>query len=172
MSLIIKNEVPPNPHVLCGVTTAVVAGALLLSTSCGAGAWRSAHPQPHMMKALAPAPFVTCTAATGHTPGTWPVVLGGTCACAPTESTLRDYQAHGRFLAESLAQLVQFYRDRNIVTDLDHRDCNNLCASGPHVVLGGRCQATPTPGTINYERVHSGPQQARRTYGPSEKSER
>jgi hypothetical protein len=61
----------------------------------------------------------------------------------------------GHFLDVDYKKLVKMYADAGIATDLDHRGCNNLCDKGPHVAFGGKCMATPTPGTRNYERVIS-----------------
>jgi hypothetical protein len=52
---------------------------------------------------------------------------------------------------------LALHKQKGVVTDLDHKGCGNLCAQGPHVLLGGKCMATPTPGSAMYERVTFGP---------------
>lgn len=98
-----------------------------------------------------------CNDITGHRHGATPFVMGGTCTCTPTESNFALHKDQGT-INETMtyASYMELYRSRSIVTDLDHKGCNNLCDHGPHVVFGGGCMATPTPGTLNYEKVVSG----------------
>lgn len=57
-------------------------------------------------------------------------------------------------------EYLQLYKDKGIITDLDeeYRNNNCRCELGPHVVFGGHCMITPTPGTLTYEEVTSGTQ--------------
>jgi len=55
-----------------------------------------------------------------------------------------------------LGDLIALYEERGIKTALDHKDCNNLCEWGPHIVKGGKCMAPPTPGTNNFEEIRFG----------------
>ncbi len=102
----------------------------------------------------APPPLACCDAI-GHNPNNIPFILGGNCFCTPSHRLVEAMHAAGHHLDVDYKMLVQMYRDAGIATDLDHRGCNNLCENGPHVAFGGRCMATPTPGTRNYERVIS-----------------
>jgi len=96
---------------------------------------------------------VACCSATGHKADNIPFILGGKCFCTPSAEVVDAMHALGQYLDVDYKKLVQLYSDAGIKTDLDHRGCNNLCAYGPHVAFGGKCMATPTPGTKNYERV-------------------
>jgi len=83
---------------------------------------------------------------------------GGTCCCTPTPENYALHVSQGTIdRTMSYEQYLALYKERGIVTDLDHKGCGNLCDHGPHVLLGGRCMATPTPGTLMYERVTYGP---------------
>jgi hypothetical protein len=97
--------------------------------------------------------IVACCSATGHNPNNIPFILGGNCYCTPSPAVIDAMHASGQHLDVDYKKLVQLYKDAGITTDLDHKGCNNLCANGPHVAFGGKCMATPTPGTKNYERV-------------------
>ena len=109
-----------------------------------------------MKSDMAP-PFKYCNDFTGHVPNAKPWILGGTCCCTPTESMFEIYKSEGTVdEAMSYAGFLQLFEDRGIVTDLDHKACNNQCEHGPHVVFGGHCMCTPTPATDNYEEVIAG----------------
>ncbi len=101
-------------------------------------------------------PLRYCCDAVGHRPGAKPFFMGGTCCCTPTQKLLEQYQRDGFLKGYTLSQLESEYESRGIQTDLNHRGCNNACRYGPHVVKGGKCMATPTPGTLNYDEVISG----------------
>jgi hypothetical protein len=98
-------------------------------------------------------PVVACCSSTGHNPENIPFILGGNCFCTPTRSVVEAVHAAGFHQDVDYGKLVKMYGDAGITTDLDHRGCNNRCNNGPHVAFGGKCMATPTPGTRNYERV-------------------
>jgi hypothetical protein len=101
-------------------------------------------------------PVVACCSAGGHNPDNIPFILGGKCYCTPSQEVVEAMHAKGLHLDVDYKKLVQMYKDAGITTDLDHRGCNNLCKNGPHVAFGGKCMATPTLGTKNYERVMMG----------------
>jgi hypothetical protein len=124
------------------VTVATVLAAL---AGCGEKAFV-------MKPALAPQP-VYCFDTVGHRPGAKPWLLGGACCCTPSAAVLLDWQANGCFAGQTVDEVIGLYHDQGIKLAVDHRDCNNLCPDGPHVVKGGRCMAPPTPGTENYEEV-------------------
>jgi hypothetical protein len=106
---------------------------------------------------LVPPPLVYCNDATGHLAGVKPWVIGGTCCCTPTKAMFAVYQQEKTVPAEiTYNEFLKLFADKGIKTDLDHMGCNNRCAEGPHVVFGGHCMATPTPGTANYEAVIQG----------------
>ena len=96
---------------------------------------------------------VYCFDVVGHTPGTKPYVFGGTCCCTPTDQLMAQYHADGHQQDMTLDDLLQEYERRGIKTALDHKGCNNLCKWGPHVVKGGKCMVSPTPGTKNFEHI-------------------
>ena len=132
----------------------VAAGAAVLAAGCGP-AYR---PLPYVPKAAQPPPTLACHDGVGHVSGHKPWVLGGTCCCTPTQANFALHQAQGT-LEKSMTYeaYLALYKEKGVVTDLDHKGCGNLCDHGPHVILGGRCMATPTPGTWLYERVTYGP---------------
>lgn len=101
-------------------------------------------------------PLKHCVDATGHQRRAKPFILGGTCCCTPTAKLVEEYHKDGLLLDYEITRLKSAYDERGIKTDLDHRGCNSLCPYGPHIVKGGKCMATPTPGTRNYEEVISG----------------
>jgi hypothetical protein len=101
-------------------------------------------------------PIKHCVDATGHQRGAKPFILGGTCCCTPTPKLVEGYHRDGLLLDYDITRLKSAYDGRGIKTDLDHLGCNNLCPYGPHIVKGGKCMATPTPGTQNYEEIISG----------------
>lgn len=135
----------------------VLAGcaALVAAAGCGAPPYR---PLPYVPKApMTPNPLV-CHDAIGHIKANKPWILGGNCCCTPTPENYKRHVKHGTIpRATSYEQYLALYKQRDIVTDLDHKGCGNLCDHGPHVVMGGRCMATPTPGTAMYEQVTYGP---------------
>lgn len=100
-----------------------------------------------------------CNDITGHVEGNKPYPLGGDCTCTPDEEHYTVLQEEGS-ISENISydEFLGMYRSQGIVTDLNesHEGDNNMCDLGPHVVMGGSCMATPTPGTLNYERVVSG----------------
>jgi len=131
----------------------LIISAMLITiivASCGGA-------PPFIARSMTAPPLKYCNDATGHKIGAAPFVLGGTCTCTPTEKHF------SRCLSENTisntmtyAQFLELYTSKGIKTDLDHKGCNNQCQWGPHLVFGGKCMATPTPGTLNYERVVSG----------------
>lgn len=128
-------------------------GTVTLTLAGCASSWREAEPfEPDAR--VRKADGIICTDATGHHRSARPVLLGGTCACTPCVSVLSDYQSQGLFAGLDVDGLIRWYREQGVKTDLEHRGCNNLCEEGPHVAFGGRCQATPTPATVNFEQVH------------------
>jgi len=97
-----------------------------------------------------------CNDYTGHVPGTMPFVLGGTCCCTPTQELIDAYHRDGLLLDYDLGRLKELYRSLGIKTADDHRDCNNRCKWGPHILEGGRCMVPPTPGTQHFEEIITG----------------
>jgi hypothetical protein len=98
-----------------------------------------------------------CNDSIGHIVGNKPFILGGNCVCTPTEKRFATHVKENTIgNSVTYQEYLRLFQNQRIVTDLDHKGCNNLCEHGPHVVFGGRCMATPTPGTLNYERVISG----------------
>jgi hypothetical protein len=140
-----------------GVLAAIV---LALAAGCAAPVdetWRSAPRLPY--RTVPPpdaAPFVHCNDRTGHRAGEIPWIFGGTCLCNPSIEVIRDLRAHGASASWTVDTLSAYYRSLGVATVDDHRDCNNLCASGPHLRKGGRCLVPPTPGTLNWEEVVTG----------------
>ena len=97
-----------------------------------------------------------CNGCTGHAAGTKPFVLGGTCCCTPTQALIDAYHRDGLLPDYDLGRLKQIYDSLGIKTLDDHRDCNNMCPWGPHVLQGGKCMVPPTPGTQHYEEIITG----------------
>jgi hypothetical protein len=131
-----------------------LAACAVLAIGCGP----SYKPVPYIPKAaLAPKPLA-CHDAVGHVQGNKPWILGGTCCCTPTPANY-DLHASQGTIDKGMAYdaYLALYKQKGVVTDLDHRTCGNVCRQGPHVLLGGKCMATPTPGTPMYERVTFGP---------------
>jgi hypothetical protein len=90
-----------------------------------------------------------------------PWILGGTCCCTPTRENYDLHVSQGTIPRDmSYEAYLDLYKQRGIVTGLDHKNCGNLCGHGPHVLAGGRCMATPTPGTPAYEAITYGPHAA------------
>jgi len=130
------------------------------AASCG-GCGPTYKPLPYVPKSASAPSILTCHDAVGHVPGAKPWILGGTCCCTPTRELYDRQVAEGTIPRDlSYEAYLDLYKSRGIVTDLDHTGCGNLCDHGPHVVLGGRCMATPTPGTPMYEAVTYGPHKA------------
>ncbi len=126
---------------------------LLAVVGCGAGV----APSPKPERSLTPPPVVHCNDGTGHIAGAVPWIVGGKCCCTPTRAMFELHQAEKNLPTEmTYESYLKLYADRGIKTDLDHAGCNNRCADGPHVVFEGKCMATPTPGTANYEQVTRG----------------
>jgi len=109
----------------------------------------------YQAKAATPPPIVNCFDTIGHR-GFKPFVLGGSCYCNPLPAQIAVWQKEGSFEGKSAEEILNFYKAREVKTLYDHRDCNNLCRSGPHVVKGGKCLVPPTPFTDNYEEVATG----------------
>jgi hypothetical protein len=140
------------PEVVVCVVVCTVAAVLL--TACGP----QYRPIPYVPRSDGVPPVAACHDAVGHVAGSKPWILGGRCCCTPTGEN------HARHIAEGTLEplttyekYLDLYRQRGIVTDLDHKGCGNMCSKGPHVTLGGRCMATPTPGTWMYDQVTYGP---------------
>ena len=133
----------------------VAAGAVaVLAAGCGP----TYRPLPYIPKPAQAPPTLACHDGVGHVSGHKPWVLGGTCCCTPTPASHALHLAQGTIdKAMTYDQYLVLYKEKGIVTGLDHKGCGNLCAQGPHVLLGGKCMATPTPGTAMYERVTYGP---------------
>ncbi len=120
--------------------------------------WRGTivYPDRVVPPPVSPPPIVHCTDSVGHLRGTWPYIFGGTCCCNPSLELLAAYGKDGFLKGWSVDALRAAYKRRGIATIRDHRQCNNLCEQGPHVVKGGRCLVPPTPGTLNHEEVLTG----------------
>ncbi len=123
----------------------IIAGCM--TTAVGPFVAKSDHP---------PNPVKYCNSAIGHIPGSKPWIQGGTCCCTPTDALMAQYHKDGFCQGMTKDDLIKAYHDQGIVLDVDHKSCNNMCDHGPHVVKGGKCMATPTPGTTNFEQVVSG----------------
>ena len=103
-----------------------------------------------------PAP-VYCFDSVGHTPGSKPFIMGGTCCCTPTQALMDKYHADAQLQDMQLAGLLALYEERSVKLLSDtHKGCNNLCQWGPHIVKGGKCMVPPTPATFNFEEVRYG----------------
>jgi len=105
---------------------------------------------------------VHCVDGVPHQPGSSPWVLGGTCCCTPTPELLERHHQDRICTGMSVDDLIALYHEKAIVLPVDHTQCNNLCAEGPHVTQGGRCMVAPTPGTRQFEEVVTGRTYARR----------
>ena len=100
---------------------------------------------------------VHCFDAVGHTKGTYPYIFDGTCCCTPTPELMEQYHRDGFLLDMEYEDLVRAYSDRGIqLKSESHHGCNNLCEHGPHITKGGKCMASPTPGTENFEEIRFG----------------
>jgi hypothetical protein len=136
----------------------VLIVGMLVAAVVLAGCEGRYRPLPYRPKAPDTPPILACHDGVGHIEGRKPWVLGGTCCCTPTPANFALHQKQGT-IDKSMAYeaYLALHKERGIVTDLDHKGCGNLCAAAPHVVLGGKCMATPTPGAGFYERVTFGP---------------
>ncbi len=108
---------------------------------------------------VTPPPVQYCHDGIGHIPGYKPWILGGRCCCTPTEEMFAVYMDEGTVPdTMTYGEFLSLFSDRGIITDLDveFRGSNCRCEQGPHVVFGGNCMVTPTPGTLVYEEVTAG----------------
>jgi hypothetical protein len=126
----------------------LAATAALLTGGCV-----SQELPPFRAKVAAAPPLKNCFDTVGHH-GFKPYVLGGTCYCNPLPAQMAVWRREGHLGERSDAEVAGLYA--RVKTLLDHRECNNLCEWGPHVVKGGGCLVPPTPFTENYEEVARG----------------
>ena len=116
-------------------------------------------PKVRPKRSLTAPPVAYCHDAIGHVSGNRPWILGGNCCCTPTRSMFEVYQQEGT-VPESMSyeEFLQLFADKGIITDLDvdYRASNCQGDIGPHVVFGGKCMVTPTPGTRSYEEITAG----------------
>lgn len=135
----------------CWILSAVLIAAVLAGCTAGITVMQK-------RSAKAP-PIVYCHDGVGHIKGVAPWILGGKCCCTPTESRFQSYKEE-ETVPESMTydEFLQLFADKGIITDLDaeYRGCNCRGELGPHVVFGGKCMVTPTPGTLTFEEVTSG----------------
>jgi len=132
----------------------VAVAGLVMTAGCGP----SYKPLPYLPKPAQPPQVMACHDGIGHIAGNKPWILGGNCCCTPTPENFAMHQAQGAVdKSMTYEQYLALYKEKGIVTDLNHKGCGNFCSQSPHVTLGGRCMATPTPGTWMYERVTYGP---------------
>lgn len=134
----------------------VAVPALLLALAACNQTQVSRPVRPFRVKDETPPKVVYCNDYTGHLPGTKPFILGGTCCCTPTEALLEAYHRDGFLLDYDVSMLKALYESHGIKTAGDHRDCNNCCPWGPHLIQGGKCMVPPTPGTQHYEEIVTG----------------
>ena len=128
----------------------IVFAAAAMATLAGC----ETPPPPYVPKALAAPEVVNCNDHTGHNASAKPWVMGGTCTCTPSQELMAKLHADGVAVGMSAADLRAAYDKGGIKLGGDgHQWCNGLCPAGPHVVLGGKCMAPPTPGTEYYEQV-------------------
>lgn len=114
-------------------------------------------PQPYVPKSLVAPEVVYCNDNTGHKAGSKPFVLGGTCCCTPSDQLMALLHEDGQCQGTDTEALRALYVQAGIsLRSENHQWCGGLCASGPHVVLGGKCMCPPTPGTLYYEKVITG----------------
>lgn len=106
-----------------------------------------------------PPELMYCHDGVGHIRGYSPWILGGRCCCTPTEEMFGIYQ-NEETVPDTMTyeEFLNLFKDKGIITDLDveYRGSNCRCEYGPHVVFGGKCMITPTPGTLEYEEVTAG----------------
>ena len=123
---------------------------------CGCG--ESYKPMPYLAKSPTAPQAIVCHDAIGHKPGNKPWILGGNCCCTPTQEAYARGVKEGAIDASmTYDQYLALYRAKGIATDLDHKACGTWCAKAPHVTMGGKCMATPAPGTAIYETITYGP---------------
>lgn len=105
-------------------------------------------PQPYVPKSPTAPEVVHCNDYTGHLKGATPWALEGDCTCTPSPALMAKLHADGICPKLDEAGLRKLYVDQGIVLrGPEHGCCNGMCDAGPHVVMGGRCMAPPTPGT-------------------------
>lgn len=115
-------------------------------------------PMPYVERDNSNLKPLVCHDGIGHIDGNKPWIMGGNCCCTPTKENYELQVRQGTIdKSVSYDDYLNMYRGKGVVTDLDHRDCNNLCKYGPHVTMGGKCMATPQAGTANYRVVTYGP---------------
>lgn len=144
--------------------TVIVSFWLLLTVSTLFGC----ATREHVAKPAIAPDIVNCFDTVGHCSGAKPWLLGGTCCCTPSEQVLTDWQKQGHFAGQTVRQVMNLYHEQGIQLASSHRDCNNACKHGPHVVKGGKCMTPPTPGTENYEEVLFGKVYVLRQEAPKE----
>lgn len=151
----LSRRAQPDLRERCPAWFAVGLAAWLASGGCAQkrGEYVSSR---RIHKPARPPAIKHCCDATGHRRGTKPFIFGGTCCCTPSAHLQGQYQADGVLSGYTVGRLASAYAERGIKTDRDHKGCNSLCGFGPHVVKGGHCMATPTPGTLNYEEIVTG----------------
>lgn len=110
---------------------------------------------PYRAKVATPPTVTNCFDTVGHR-GFKPFVLGGTCYCNPVPAQIAAWQKEGYFVDQTPEAILAMYSERGVKTVHDHRNCNNTCEWGPHVVKGGKCLVPPTPMTDNFEEVATG----------------
>ncbi len=140
-------------HVNLCCVGVLCAGLVLMLAGCAS---KSQQP-PFQAKSLERMEQVHCFDAVGHMPGTKPYIFGGTCFCTPTPQLMEQYHRDGFLLDMEYEDLVRAYSERGIqLESASHKGCNNLCQHGPHVLKGGQCMVSPTPGTTNFEEIRFG----------------
>lgn len=133
---------------------ALLVCGLLLACGCES----SYKPMPYQAKSPQAPQVATCHDAIGHQAGNKPWILGGNCCCTPTQQAYTRGVQEGTIAASmTYEQYLDLYKKAGVVTDLDHKACGTWCSKGPHVTMGGKCMATPTPGTPMYEKITYGP---------------
>ena len=141
---------------------ATIFGCILTLLAALLAGCRSVEPvprtvrRPFQAKDGQPVKVIYCNDYTGHVPGSIPFIFGGTCCCTPTLELVDAYHRDGLLLEYRAATLLGVYEGLGIQTIYDHRDCNNRCKWGPHILQGGKCMVPPTPGTQHYEEIITG----------------
>ncbi|MBL7188446.1 MAG: hypothetical protein ISS70_19135 [Phycisphaerae bacterium] len=122
------------------------------------GACQPYKPMPYVPKAGNVPNALICHDALGHSAEFKPWIMGGKCCCTPTRANF-ELHLKNQTIDKSMTyeKYLLLYSEKGVVTDLDHKDCGNYCKHGPHVVMGGKCMATPVVGTKMYEMVTYGP---------------
>ncbi|HUS45770.1 MAG TPA: hypothetical protein VM219_07035 [Phycisphaerae bacterium] len=143
-----------NGQVGVGLVVLAVCAAMAALAGCGP----AYKPLPYVPKPATAPEILCCHDGVGHVKGNEPWILGGTCCCTPTRENYNLHISQGTIpRSMSYEEYLALYKKRGIVTDLDHKGCGNLCSHGLHVILGGKCMATPTPSAWMYECVTYGP---------------